>query len=122
MLKEQIYLQHGMAIETGGEPLYAQINRELKTKRLHGSGMAASMGVQPNHYDLDSKIIYQNQNIHMDHGHQRNYEEFTDTAKLSTENRTDSAKLNATVDDINKHFNNNNNNSTGNNTKQNQWV
>lgn len=124
MLKEQIYLQHGIAIGENGEPLYAQINRDLKTKRLHAIGMAASgnMGGQSNHYDLDSKIIYQNQNIHLDrHGLQRNYEEYTDAAKLMSENRTDSAKL-STSGDSNDIYHFNNNHSTANTTKQNQWV
>lgn len=126
MLKEQIYLQHGIAIGENGEPLYAQINRDLKTKRLHAMGMAATghtMSGQSNHYDLDSKIIYQNQNIHLDrHGLQRNYEEFTDAAKLISENRTDSAKLNTSGDSNDIYHFNNNNNSTANATKQNQWV
>lgn len=117
-------LQHEFLMESGGEPLYAQINRELKTKRIHSAANTLTKSEAMNaskqiydHYDLDvggcpsRSIIYQSHNA----------EQFAD-------NRTDSAKLqNSTSADSTAFYKNfhNNNNSTTNintNTDQNQWV
>lgn len=107
-------------MESGAEPLYAQINRELKTKRIHSAANTLTRAEAMNaskqiydHYDLDvgctSKTIYQSH----------------DTEHLA-DNRTDSAKLqNSAVDAtaFYKNFHNNNNNTNINtNTDQNQWV
>lgn len=127
------FFQHEFLVDGGhgGEPLYAQINRELKTKRIHSAAntltkseaLNASKQIYDHGFDLDvghpSKSIY-----HSNH----------DTEHLA-DNRTDSAKLQnsgavvAAADSTafykNFHNNNNNNNSSTNsntNTDQNQWV
>lgn len=115
-----------------GEPLYAQINRELKTKRIHSAANTLTKSEAMNaskqiydHYDLDGGC--QSQGI---------YQSNHDIEQLA-DNRTDSAKLQnsvvaaaaaaATADPNNfyKKFHNNNNNNTNinnTNTDQNQWV
>lgn len=127
-------LQHEFLMESGGEPLYAQINRELKTKRIHSAANTLTRAEAMNaskqiydHYDLDvggggiggggggggggtSKRIY--------HSH--------DTEHMA-DNRTDSAKLQNSVVDSTANFyknfhNNNNSTSINTNTDQNQWV
>lgn len=123
LLKEHIFLQHEFLMESGGEPLYAQINRELKTKRLNSAANTLTKSEAMNaskqlydHYDLDvgpSKAAYQSHDV----------EQLAD-------NRTDSAKLqNSTTDssvyykNLNNNNNNNNNNTnTNTNPDQNQWV
>lgn len=105
-----IFFQHEFLMESGGEPLYAQINRDLKTKRLNSAAntLTKSVGKQIyDHYDLDvgqpSKVNYQNHNAEL------------------ADNRTDSAKLqNSTAGDSTIYYKNLNNNNT--NTEQNQWV
>lgn len=105
-------------MESGGEPLYAQINRELKTKRIHSAANTLTRSEAMNaskqiygHYDLDvGGGIYQSH----------------DTDHMA-DNRTDSAKLqNSVVDTTAKFYKNfhNNNNSTSinTNTDKNQWV
>lgn len=111
----------------GGEPLYAQINRELKTKRLNSAANTLTKSDTINskqiydHYDLDvgpSKTMFLNH----DAVDAQNYD-----LKLA-DNRTDSAKLQNSTGDSSiyyKNINNNNNNNTNTNTKntdQNQWV
>lgn len=97
---------------TGSEPLYAQINRDLKTKRIGGKQL---------HNDVEK---YSHHDIDPNH---QNYEELTDSSKISSmqlgnsENRTDSAKLHsAAANTVDIYKNLNNNNATNNN--QNQWV
>lgn len=118
-LKQHIYLQHEFLVE-GGEPLYAQINRELKTKRLNSAANTLTKSDAINskqiydHYDLDvgpSNTIYQNHNA-------PNYD-----LKLA-DNRTDSAKLQNSTGDSSIYYKNINNNNTNTNTNsdQNQWV
>lgn len=131
---QNFLLQHEFLLDGGhgGEPLYAQINRELKTKRVHSAANTLTKSEALNaskqmydHYDLDvgcpSKSIYQSNR---------------DIEQSMADNRTDSAKLqnsvaaaHAVVDSAafykNFHNNNNNNNNSSNintNTDQNQWV
>lgn len=119
------FLQHEFLMDGGhgGEPLYAQINRELKTKRIHSAANTLTKSEALNaskqiydHYDLDvghpSKSIYQNDNR-------------TDSAKLQNSVAvTVAATVDSTAFYKNFHNNNNNNNSTNinTNTDQNQWV
>lgn len=118
-LNTHIYLQHEFLVE-GGEPLYAQINRELKTKRLNSAANTLTKSDAINskqiydHYDLDvgpSNTIYSNHNA-------PNYD-----LKLA-DNRTDSAKLQNSTGDSSIYYKNINNNNTNTNTNsdQNQWV
>lgn len=106
-----------MLMESGGEPLYAQINRELKTKRLHSAGNTLTKADAINskqiydHYDLDvgpSKITYHDAS---------NYE-----ANTFADNRTDSAKLQNATGDSSAFYKSLNNNNTNISTDQNQWV
>lgn len=110
MLKraQPIFLQHEFLMESGGEPLYAQINRELKTKRLHSASNTLTKSDAKqiyDHYDLDvgpSKVNYQNHDAEL------------------ADNRTDSAKLQNSTADSSIYYKNLNNNNT--HTEQNQWV
>lgn len=103
-------------MESGGlEPLYAQINRELKAKqRSAANTLTKSEAMQASkqiydHYDLDvgpSQMPYQNHD-----------------AEQLADNRTDSAKLQHSTTDSSVYYKNlNNNNNTNTNTNQNQWV
>lgn len=114
-----------------GEPLYAQINRELKTKRIHSAANTLTKSEAMNaskqiydHYDLDvgcaTQGIYQS-----NHDIEQLADNRTDSAKLQNSAATAGAAV-VVVDPTNfyKNFHNNNNNNTNinTNTDQNQWV
>lgn len=111
------------------EPLYAQINRELKTKqRLHSTLSVSNALDTSDQYDsdtVDSKVIYQNlmANVSSMNG-LAGLGALTGSmaALTSTENRTDAAKLqSAAVSSANyKHINSNS--TKYGNVKQNQWI
>lgn len=117
-----------MMIETGGEPLYAQINRDLKTKRLHATLPGGSQIESTDNYDIDaidSKVIYQNLMANV--GNIDDLDSLTDSSKLSTlklnkENRTDNAKLQSVTTTSTNYKTINNNTKYSNSINQNQWV
>lgn len=123
MLDTDIYLQLGMI-----EPLYAQINRELKTKRLHSTLSASNQLDTSDQYDsdtVDSKVIYQNlmANVSRMNGLD-GLDALADSmaAITSTENRTDSAKLQSAAVSSATYKHIKNNNTKYGNVQQNQWV
>lgn len=119
-------------MESGGEPLYAQINRELKTKRLHSAtntltradAMNASKQIY-DHYDLDVMVGPSKVNVYHNHEVDHMADNRTDSAKLQNSVAAAVAAAAANSSIYYKNLNNNNsnnNNNTNTNTEQNQWV
>lgn len=113
-LKKHIFLQHEFLMESGGEPLYAQINRELKTKRLNSATNTLTKSDT-----MKTKQIY----YHV--GTSKTYVDVPNYENKVADNRTDTAKLQNSSPDSSiyyKNLNNNNNTNLNTNTEQNQWV
>lgn len=108
-------------MESGGEPLYAQINRELKTKRLNSATNTLTKSDT-----IKTKQIYDHYDL--DVGPSKTYQNIVDVPNYENkvaDNRTDTAKLqNSSAESAvyYKNLNNNNNTNLNINTEQNQWV
>lgn len=120
VLQEQLYLQHGM--NEPGEPLYAQINRDLKTKRMRstcGGNDGNDLLLMTATTAMSSTTSTIRSEEYIDTTSASN----VSTLKLKNRSKVDIAKSDIGAD-VYKNLNNNNNNHNNNNANnnQNQWV